>query len=234
MFQTTMVENLFHSDIKIFSWHKYWKHTSLSLYTDSNLSSKPPKLKNCCYATMNSYSSYTTPPFNKSKQTHKHCGCVMQYCNIKSYFMQCSISTYCVKSLSQDRNPEQGSFVQTWTSLKGSSLKPSGKTQGSIRKRPPLSLILQPVPWQLTLFVWKYRASKFTQTHRWVWAIIAGGLLQKSRGFWQKGLSKVSVITRKDRSPHGAHDIPITRKTAQSKLFSSHNSCYKTKTRTRV
>lgn len=112
------------------------------MYIDSNLSSKPLKLQNCCYTTMNSYSSYTTSLFNKSKQTHKYYGLIMQYYNIKSHFMQCSVITYCVKSLRRDHNSGQGYFVQIWNSLKSNLLKSSGKTQDTIRKLSSLSLIL--------------------------------------------------------------------------------------------
>lgn len=55
--------------------------------------------------------------------------------------MQCSIITYCVKSLRQDRNSGQGYFVQIWNSLKSNLLKLSGKTHDAIRKLPSLPLI---------------------------------------------------------------------------------------------
>lgn len=83
-----------------------------------HLSSKPLKLQNCCYTATNTNSSYTTSLFNKSKQTHKYYGLLMQYYSIKkSHFMQCGVIMYCVKSLRRDHNSGQDCSVQIWNSL---------------------------------------------------------------------------------------------------------------------
>lgn len=190
------------------------------LYTDGNLSSKPPKLQNCCYTATNSNSSYTTSVFNKSKQTHKYYGLLMQYHNIKIplYAMQCH-HVLCKKVLRRDHNSGQDSFVQIWSSLRSECLNSAEKHKMQEENFPCSALPYVNIPcilcWDAN-HVFRILYTQVSQRDGSWRSIKKCRILAKGN---LKHATVWSVIKRKGISPLGAHEVPTTHKAARSRLF---------------